>query len=193
MSRGGRLARAIGVLALLFTAALGALRWHTWRSDMHLRLDEAQADLALVGHRLAELPHVVQELEGRLERIRSGRASWLVTDGGASGADYLRGLLMEAARAGGLQVVSVDEVAPVTLPASMAVVQVTLTALGDVEGLAALLHSIEAAPYLLAVRALSVVAHDPHGVDEDPEVLTMSLTIEALTRGPDARFGGAEQ
>ena len=182
MSRRDRRTLIGGLLGM--AGIVGAARaipvWREWNNGARDSALQLTSDVAALETQLRHLPTLRDSARARGERAAKMRAQLIeAPTAGVAGAD-LATQVTDIADDLGVRVSAV-QIRPDTLfKAGYARVGVTLTAAGDVEHLADLLHSLEGGDGVFAVRELTVTPADVLVADGRPETLRFQLMIEAL-------------
>ena len=160
VSRRERRTLAIGVvvvaaaLFLTYVAAPFAQRWRTREATLAAR----EAQLARVRGLVAAESTLAAAVRLRESRATAGAARPIAARTPALAGAALQAALQQAAAQSGVQVQRVDVAGDAEGEGDAALVPATLTAMGDVYGLTALLEALQHGPTLLEVTALSVQA-----------------------------------
>jgi len=164
----------IAVLALSLLATYGVLPAATRWRDREIQLDRLRSQVAHlrgIQQRASELESAAMSREallaGGARRVIHARSS-------ALGASALQTLLQGAADASGLVVDRVDVGPELTSAGDLTA---TISAYGDIHGLAALLAQLVSAPRITAVERLTVQINP--ALRGAPDVLRVTLGVRA--------------
>lgn len=169
--------------AIVFGSFLGFRaipEWTEWRTQALRSAAELKQSLARSESLLAAFPDSLNSLETRLARFKEREVGLVV----GSEPDELEGsvtrLVEDAAHRSTVRILALDAEVREGEADAFRRVFVRGRAVGDVTGLATMLHALEGGPRLLAIRELAVTAHDVRTPDDQAEQLGLRFTIEAL-------------
>jgi hypothetical protein len=154
--------------------------WWRWRADVRATAAEAIAQERRVASVVGGFSQSLDSLGARVGRLKRLGPAFLTGATPAEAASMLAALVGEAARTSLVRIDGIEIHVDSARGADMPHVRVEAEAVGDVAGLAALVHTLEQGPTLLAVQRLAV---HPQAVDAPAgqvESLAIRFTVEGL-------------
>ena len=170
-------ASAICGLVLAFRAVPAWERWRrNARNDAAEIMTRAERTRALLGG----FPRALDTLQARRAQV-AAMGPALLTDETASGAaSNLAAFLGELARQSSVRLDAVELHVDSSKTRELPLVTASLQATTDIAGLSSFLRLLEQGPTLLAVRALGVRPQNAEAGGDQPEMLSIQLTVQGL-------------
>lgn len=177
---------AVMLSIVLIGRGLPALQ--RWQSDREAAALQSMRMVAIAFRSIRQLPMLRRSVAARVRRLSLADSTLLHGDSPAAAAAELASVLSDIADENDVEVAALSMHADSGFRSDFARASVRLSGTTDVQGLAAMLHDIEAGSHLLAVRELVVGQPDAGAPDTRPEALHVELLIDGLARrnGPAA-------
>lgn len=166
------------IVTMLVARALPMIR--AWESQQIAEADAAAQDLRRLADGVRVLPAIRDSVRARQLRVSRLDSSGLSGESPAAIAAALSSNLEETADDNSLKVTTLQLQADSGTTLGLARVQVRLTGVTDVAGLAGFLRDVESGPALLVVRDLSVSQPEPAASDSKPEALRIDVLVAGL-------------
>jgi len=168
------------VVGSLFAVARGLPALRAWDADRRAEAQAAGRQLETLRGGLRSLPALRDSL-----RARRGRLAALdsVLLSGASPSAIAAGLasaLEDLADENALRVTALQLHSDTAATAGLARVEVRVTGITDVTGLAGFLHAVEGGATPLVVRELSVSQAEPGASEAKPEALRVDMLVASI-------------
>ncbi len=168
-------ALGVGVIGGLLLWFRGLPAWREWARGVEAAAAEREAAVEQVEALLAGFPAGSDSLAARRRRLVD-----LVT---VESASALTTLLAEAARLTSVRLDATQARSVAGDSVNLPRVAVDAELVGDIAGLASLVRLLETRPELLSLKRLSVRPQGVDGPHDQPETLTIVLTLEAAVVG----------
>lgn len=181
--RDGRTLLAGGItIASLVIVARGIPAVRDWETSQMSQAHSAAQQLAALRAGLRVLPALRDSLRARRARLVVLDSTLLVGGSPSDVAAALASTLEDLADDNSLKVTALQLHADSSIVDGFARVDVRLTGIADVAGLAGFLHAIEGGNTPLVVRDLSVSQPEPAANDSKPEALRIDLLVAGIGR-----------
>lgn len=181
------LRRGVIVIAAIVAIGKGLPALHAIESRARAGAAEAARELSSLRAAARAQGAMRDSLRVRARRLESLRGSLIHATSPQLAAAELAGALGEFATGVGARINSVVVRSDSAFTKGVARISVRLSMTTDIQGVAELLNSVEADPWLVAVRELSVSGSDPAAPDTRAEVLVVELVVDALALDEIAR------
>jgi len=176
------------VVGTLLIVARGAPALRSWEGGRTAEAQSATQSLAALRGGLRILPQLRDSLRARQARLAALDSSLLIGATPAAIAAELATVLEDLADENALKVTALQLHADTVATAGLARVEVRVTGITDITGLAGLLRAIESDATPLVVRDLSVSQPEPAGADARAEALRVDLLVASIgTIGSERR------
>jgi hypothetical protein len=168
------------VVGTLLTVARGAPALRSWEGTQTSEAQSATQRLAALRGGMRLLPRLRDSLRARRARLAALDSSLLIGATPAAIAAQLASVLEDLADDNALKVTAMQLRADTVATAGLARVEVRVTGITDIIGLAGLLRAIESDETPLVVRDLSVSQPEPVGSDARAEALRVDLLVASI-------------
>lgn len=168
------------VIALIFVGFKGYPAWRDWQQSLRVEATRRIVYAQRVSTTLNGFADQLDSLEARSKRLVDSRDSFIAADSLGAAPVRLQAIVSEAAAAA---MVRVEAMQTRMLPPSDSAlprVELELKGIGDIAGVSALLRRVETGSPMLAIRQLRVRPHDVGSPADSPELLAISLLVEAV-------------
>jgi type II secretion system (T2SS) protein M len=182
LSQRDRRTLAVGLCAVasLFTIARGVPALHSWEADRTAEAQSAGQQLAALRRGLRILSVLRDTLRSRQARVVALDSSLLFGASPSAIAADLASALEDLADDNALKVTAMQLRSDTVVRAGLARVEVRITGITDVTGLAGFLRAVEADATPLVVRDLSVSQPEPTAGDAKPEALRVDMLVASI-------------
>jgi hypothetical protein len=182
LSQRDRRTLVAGLIAVtsLFTIARGVPALRSWESDRTAEAQAAGRQLAALRSGLGILPALRDSLRTRQARLAALDSTLLVGASSSAIAADLASTLENLADDNALKVTAMQLHADSAATAGLARVEVRVTGITDVTGLAGFLRAVEGNTTPLVVRDLSVSQPEPTASDAKPEALRVDVLVAGI-------------
>ncbi len=182
MSRRDRRTLVVGLCAVasLITLARGVPALRSWETDRRSEARAAGEQVATLRGGLRTLAALRDSLGARKHRLAALDSSLLFGASPPAIAAELASTVEDLADDNAIKVTAMQLRADSVATSGLARVDVRITGITDISGLAAFLHAVEEDAMPLVVRALSVSQPDPTASDAKPEALRVDVLIASI-------------
>jgi hypothetical protein len=181
----------LGAVSSLFTIARGVPALRSWEADRKAEAQSARQQVDALRDGLRILPALRDSVRARQARLVALDSSLLAGASPSAIAADLASTLEDLADDNALKVTAMQLHSDSVAAAGIARVEVRITGVTDVTGLAGFLRAVEGGATPLVVRDLSVSQPEPTGSDAKAEVLRVDMLVASIgtikTEKPEAR------
>lgn len=183
LSQRDRRTLAVGLCAVasLFTIARGVPALRSWEADRTAEAQSAGQQLAALRSGLEILSTLRDTLRARQARAVALDSSLLFGASPSAIAADLASALDDLADHNALKVTAMQLRSDTVVTAGLVRVEVRITGITDVTGLAGFLRAVEADATPLVVRDLSVSQPEPTASDAKPEALRVDMLVASIS------------
>jgi hypothetical protein len=167
-------------IASLIVVARGIPALRSWDADRKAEAYSAAQQLASLRDGLVMLPTLRDSLRLRRDRLAALESNLLFGASPSAIAASLASELEDLADDNAVKVTALQLRADTVATGGLARVDVRLTGIADVYGLAGFLRAAESDSTLLVVRDLSVSQAEPTAADGRPEALRVDMLVAAI-------------
>jgi len=168
------------ILAIVLGTFEAMPAWLSWRDEALAAAKELALELQRTRTTVNGLESVLDSAEARVARFREVGSALLVVQEPAEAPVALTDLLREAARLSSVQVDDVVTRVDTAGPLPLRRVVASVRAVGDIAGLAKLLHRLEGHRVLLAIQELNIQPLSVETPNDAVEQLRIHFTVEGL-------------
>jgi type II secretion system (T2SS) protein M len=176
----------VATISTLVGVSRGLPALMTWEEDQIAQAQTVAEQLAAVRAGTILIPAIRDSLKARRARLVLLDSTLLSGTSPSSVAAELSSTLEDLADDNHVRVTAVQLHADSVANAGLARVEVRVTGIADVTGLAGFLHAIEGGDAPLVVKELSVSQQDPVG-DNKPEALRIDVLVAGIGLVTDAK------
>jgi hypothetical protein len=177
------------LIALLVLLSRGLPAWRDWDNTARGSAADMIAEASRAEAFARTLPMARESLEVRRQRMEQLSPRTLEGGSAASAGATLTAVLSDAASRAGVQLGAVQLRTDSNSAATFFHVSVRADARGDLPSLLSLITTLEGGPELLTIREFSLTQPDPGGLNPQPELLRLELTVEGLGAAPGGPHG----
>jgi hypothetical protein len=170
----------LGVVLSLITIARGVPALRAWEGDRRAEAQAAAEQLAALRSGVGTLPALRDSVRARQARLAALNSSLLSGASPSAIAANLASALEDLADDNALKVTAMQLHADSVATAGLARVDVRISGITDITGLAGFLHAVEGNTTPLVVRDLSVTQPEPTASDAKAEALRVDMLVAGI-------------
>ena len=170
----------LGVVLSLITIARGVPALRAWEGDRRAEAQAAAEQLAALRSGVGTLPALRDSVRARQARLAALNSSLLSGASPSAIAANLASALEDLADDNALKVTAMQLHADSVATAGLARVDVRISGITDITGLAGFLHAVEGNTTPLVVRDLSVSQPEPTASDAKAEALRVDMLVAGI-------------
>jgi len=170
----------LGVVLSLITIARGVPALRAWEGDRRAEAQAAAEQLAALRSGVGTLPALRDSVRARHARLAALNSSLLSGASPSAIAANLASALEDLADDNALKVTAMQLHADSVATAGLARVDVRISGITDITGLAGFLHAVEGTTTPLVVRDLSVSQPEPTASDAKAEALRVDMLVAGI-------------